>query len=181
MTIPYPNVHVNEPIIGGQLYGPRQRKEIMHELIFGTYSPGHLMKIQNCRESVIETVMQYITAAPLGHSIDCIVVFYPPDQPPISLDTIGDYEQHLIRTLQPICVLAKSLNTSSYWISIVLKMTDTDSYHETDIICDRIFDILAEFAKPSGTIRPKEQLKIDEKFMRGTIMLSARYRRTPER
>ncbi len=175
----YDNIRVIDSAIESIFYDPAHRRTTAMQLLRATYRPGLFGLVRSCREVVLKTILSFMGGCQPTDTFHTLLVFYPSDLPAVDEHTIGDYEQHLIRTLQPVCRLAHSTNTSAYWLSLVVKLGElSDTEHESDIICDRVFDILADFARPYGTIRPKEQLRIDPKFMPATVMLTARYRKT---
>jgi hypothetical protein len=181
LTSAYQNIRINDPSVGARLHKPEELKEIGFELLLYTYRPGVFRVWSDGRETIIRSVLKYMGAYTGRNTIQCVLVCWPPNLAPINDTTLVNYEQHLIRSLQPVCRFARSLNTPSYWISLVLKLDtfgQSELDQDTDLICDRVFDLVADFARPSGSIRPKEQLKIDQRFMKATVMLTARYRRT---
>jgi hypothetical protein len=172
----YPNIVVDHPFPGGRLYQARDLTEICYELLLGSYGRGPLSSLRWHKQKFIQVITHYLDACTIRSPLGCIFIFFPPDLRPLSNARFSDYEQHLIRTLEPLCRLRREGTlASTFWIILELRFAEITDL-EVDLFCDRTFDSISNFARPTASIRPKEQLRINPEYMHNTVLLSARYR-----
>jgi hypothetical protein len=176
----YTNIFVDGPFVGGRFYEPRELDDIYWELIVGTFGRGNLSLLQGCKDDVLPVIIRYLGASHLNRALSSLLIFYPDHLSPLNSESIVDYEQFLMQTLQPVCRLAKARESRTYSIALFLKFEhdlDEGGDLSLDSICEKLIDVIAEFGKPDGRIRPKEQLRINSKYMHGMVLLALRYRK----
>jgi hypothetical protein len=207
----YPNLWINRLEDGGQ-YQPSLESERLRDsrrLIllssYGTSAFGILGRLPT-RIDVLKNIYSYMGNFPLQPPISALIDLYPQNLPPVSPTNLIQYEQYLIRTVQPICTFYSTgcssigkprvmTPSSSFWVIMAVPIqatagcaassivTESDDSGDSDYCCERVFDILSSASTVCGEsrasgIRPKEQLRLDPTYFPNTILLLSRYRKS---
>ena len=174
----FPNVwiHVSEAP-----YDPEADRataqRLSRTLVCGVYSEragSPLACLKSCREAFITSVKSFLGAFPESPPASAALFLFPPGLPALSPDAITAYGDYLSRSLPGLCASAPSV-----WLLLALPVQPALARLEeaVDFCCERIFDLLATSVAATGSVRPKEQLRVDPQFAHDTVLLVSRFKR----
>jgi hypothetical protein len=147
------------------------------ELLRGTYSSrtvSPLTALRVCRKEFIESVSTFLGTFPETPAVTAALFLFPPGLPALSPDSVEVYGSYLCKTVPSVFSGAQSV-----WLALALRVQPALARFEeaVDYCCERIFDLLAVSSGPHGSVRPKEQLRIDPQFSPDTVLLVSRFKR----
>ena len=185
MHMRYPNLWIKRMPEGNQ-YQPSAENELLREtrrlILFASYGDSPFSKLADIpnKVDVWNTLYSYMGDFPTHPPISALIDVYPQHLPPVSSTNLIQYEQYLIRTVQPICSFYSTgcsaigrprviTPSSSFWVMMALPMqfqgggaasappssvvTDSDESGDSDYCCERIFDILSSTSTVGGESR----------------------------
>jgi hypothetical protein len=131
-------------------------------------------------ECVFHTIRSFLDPNCLIPQVSCAICYHPPHIRPVTRETLAHYEQHVVYTLGQFCNSLSGIQSSSLWITLIVRLDSTwaaGDEDNVDMLCERIFDLLASCCGGRGSLKPKEQLLLDPSFQGDCVILVGRYRR----
>ena len=136
------------------------------------------------RKRSLSSIFSFLGTFPSSPALTSIIAIYPAEITSLPTASLDSYEQYLMRILQPLCTVPKSTEPSqgNLWITLSVPLTflptpSSDDGSDTDLICERLFDVIGSCVNRLGSFRPKEQLRLDPKYFPNTILLLSRCRK----
>jgi hypothetical protein len=135
---------------------------------------------------VLSSIFSYLGTFPSSPSLTSVIALYPYRMTPVTPASLGEYEQYLMHVLQPLCSdspKSKLTVSANLWITLSVPLSFLASFHssddasDTDLICERLFDVVGSCVNRLGSFRPKEQLRLDPKYFSDTMLLLSRCRK----
>lgn len=129
--------------------------------------------------TIADLILSFLRPAHLLPMVSTLIVCQPLSLPDLNLSSLPLYEQHLVETIRPICADLDANRVSSFWLLLTIQLDSewaVNNCTEVDMLCERVFDLLATFTPIAGNIRPREQLRLDPRYLGEAVILVARYR-----